>query len=171
MTTIKNTEAIEQVSSGNAIIIDVREPAEFRNYHIANAINIPSSKFNVADYEPYKTKNIYLVCQSGNRANQILKKLEAQGFQNLYILEEQMESVSITETYNTGGWSVDRQFRFVIGILLGIFLVGYHYVSIYFIVIPIILCLGFTITSLLNKCYMRMGIAMLPWNKGKKVIV
>lgn len=171
MTIIKNENAIQQTSLGNGVIIDVRELAEFNNHHIPQAINLPSSKFSVTDYESYKEKNIYLVCQSGNRANQVLKKLENQGFQNLFILQEQMESFQATETYNTGGWSVDRQFRFVIGILLGIFLVGYHYVSIYFMVIPMILCLGFTITSLLNKCYMRMGIAMLPWNRGKKVIV
>ncbi|MCU0437194.1 MAG: rhodanese-like domain-containing protein [Raineya sp.] len=171
MAIIKNADAIEQVSLGNGVIIDVREPAEFKNNHIAHAFNLPSTKFSVADYEPYKSKKIYLVCQSGNRASQVLKKLENQGFENLYILEEQMESFQTTETYNTGGWSVDRQFRFVIGVLLGIFLGGYHYVSPYFMIIPVILCLGFTITSLLNKCYMRMGIAMLPWNKGKKVVV
>jgi len=37
-----------------------------------------------------------------------------------------------------------------------------------FILIPIILSGGLTITAIIDRCYMRMAIAKLPWNRGKK---
>jgi hypothetical protein len=56
-----------------------------------------------------------------------------------------------------------------LGVLLAIFLGG-DFLSIqWLIAIPIILATGLIFTSLIDRCYMRMGIALLPWNRGKKV--
>ena len=62
------------------------------------------------------------------------------------------------------GWTIDRQFRLALGLSLAVFLLGYFLVSEIFIVIPVILCIGLTYTSIIDRCYMRLGIAMLPWN-------
>lgn len=37
------------------ILIDVREPKEFADYHLEGSINIPSSRFTLEDFLPYKT--------------------------------------------------------------------------------------------------------------------
>ena len=56
-----------------------------------------------------------------------------------------------------------------IGVLLTIFLLGYFLGEAKWVVfIPIILATGLVVTSIIDRCYMRMGIAMLPWNKNKK---
>ena len=62
-------------------------------------------------------------------------------------------------------WSVDRQFRFVLGIFIALYLIGFHWMSALFSIIPVILCLGLIITAIIDKCYLRVGIAMLPWNR------
>ena len=41
----RNALAAQQ--SGSGIIIDVREPAEFRDGHIPYAINLPSTRFSL----------------------------------------------------------------------------------------------------------------------------
>ena len=73
-----------------------------------------------------------------------------------------MEQI-VTEA-TTKVWSVDRQFRFLLGIFMALYLIGYHWISALFSLIPAILCLGLIITAIIDKCYLRVGIAMMPWN-------
>ncbi|HKK76629.1 MAG TPA: hypothetical protein VJ953_16250 [Saprospiraceae bacterium] len=54
---------------------------------------------------------------------------------------------------------------------MAIFLIGYNVGIPNFIVIPIILATGLIITAIIDKCYLRIGMAMLPWNTRKKDLV
>ena len=166
MKIITNESAYSEFLKGDAVIIDVREKAEFKDSHLPGAINFPFTKYKEAYFEPFLDKQICLVCHSGRRAKAILEKLKEDGFQNLAILEKQMEQ--ITEHKQSHGWSIDRQFRMTLGSLMLIFLLGYFFVSQHFVFIPIVLCTGLIFTSIIDRCYMRMGIALLPWNRGKK---
>jgi rhodanese-related sulfurtransferase len=47
---ISYRKALAAQKSGDGIVIDVREPAEFRDGHIPYAINLPSTQFAVEDY-------------------------------------------------------------------------------------------------------------------------
>ena len=162
---ISNHQALTECIEGTAAIIDVREPAEYGDLHIPGAINIPSTQYESEHFSGYAQKNIYLVCQSGRRANQVRNQLIEDGFQNVFILETQMQH--IRNGKKTKGWTVDRQFRMTLGILLALFLV-LHFLDVKNgIIIPIILASGLIFTSIIDRCYMRMGIAMLPWNRGK----
>jgi rhodanese-related sulfurtransferase len=154
-----------------AILIDVREPKEFRDFNIPGSINLPSSKYMQQDYEPYKAMTICLVCQTGNRAKTIKTKLNATGFEGVFILEKQIgDLVAHSKPVKKRKWSVDRQFRMLLGILLAIFLVGFYFEMNGFVIIPAILATGLIFTSLIDRCYLRMGIAMLPWNREKKIV-
>ncbi len=154
-------------SIGNAIIIDVREPKEFKDYHLDGAINLPSTAFEISQFTPFQHQVICLVCQTGNRAGKVKEKLLDAGFKQVTLLGTQMDRFEKESSVNSGGWSVDRQFRITLGILLASFLVGQHFGLTGFIVIPLILCIGLIFTSIIDRCYMRMGIAMLPWNRKK----
>lgn len=167
METISNHKAQTELSNGISVIIDVREPSEYNDQHIPGALNFPSTKYRKDDYTEFENKNICLVCQSGGRAKQIEKKLRQDGFSNLYILQQQMES--IPRIYTTKGWTVDRQFRMTLGVALAVFLLLNYFGIQLAVIIPVILSLGLIITSIIDRCYMRMGIAMLPWNRGKSV--
>ena len=167
METINNHKAQTDLSKGTSVIIDVREPSEYLERHIPGALNFPSTKYNKAQYSEIDNQDICLVCESGSRAKSIEKKLRKDGFSNVFILEQQMGS--IPRIYTTKGWTVDRQFRMTIGTLLGVYLILYFLDIPYAFIIPLILSSGLIITSIIDKCYMRMGIAMLPWNRGKTV--
>lgn len=162
-----NQAKLEQKNK-ETVIIDVREAKEFSEAQVPNSLNLASTKFTVEAYLPFKEKNIVLYCQSGRRAKEIYSKLESAGFENVYVSNQHMEHIPKEELLlHNSTWTVDRQFRLVLGLLLLIFLLGYHLLSNYFIIIPIILCSGLTITALIDRCYMRMAIAKLPWNRGK----
>ena len=162
---ISNRKALEEQKKGSGIIIDVREPAEFWDGHIPYAINLPSTRFEVEDYNAWEQQKIFLVCQSGNRAQAIALRLREAGVEEVYVLERHMESIETSN--NSARWSVDRQFRFLLGIFLATYLIGYNWISMWFLLIPVILCLGLTITAIIDKCYLRIGIAMMPWNQGE----
>lgn len=148
------------------ILIDVREPKEFFDYHLEGSINIPSSNFKLEDFLPYKNHEITLICQSGKRAKNVLDFLTENGFNQIELVEEHIERIDkATLVSKNKLWSVDRQFRFALGILLITFLLGFHFLSRNFIIIPIILATGLTVTAIIDRCYFRMLIAKMPWNK------
>ena len=147
-----------------SVIIDVREPNEFAESHIKGAINIPVSKFKKEAFEPYQNNVINLICRSGNRAGQVQEKLIKEGFEQVYVTAIQMQDIG-QERPKKNIWTVDRQFRMFLGIMLAIFLIGYLLEQSYLIIIPAILSTGLIFTSLIDRCYLRMGIAKLPWNK------
>lgn len=173
MMTIANDKALQQVTANKAVLIDVRETAEFWEGHMPGAINLPSTQFALADYQAFLPRPIYLICNPGRRVQQIAALLPEQQFPHVYMLEHQMDMLNEAHQANQPlpltppDWTIDRQFRMTLGMLLLIFLLGYVLWSVWFLVIPVILCTGLIITSILDRCYMRMGIAMLPWNKKR----
>ncbi len=160
---ISYRDALVVQKRGEGVIIDVREPAEFRDGHIPYAINLPSTRFEVEDYQAWHHLKVFLVCQSGNRAQSIAQELSEAGVEEAYVLDRHMEQIATETTSEV--WSVDRQFRFVLGVFIALYLIGYHWMSVLFSIIPVILCLGLIITAIIDKCYLRVGIAMLPWNR------
>jgi rhodanese-related sulfurtransferase len=160
---ISNKEAVRLSKSGEAIILDVREPVEFQEGHLINAINIPSTDFKIEDLNEWSDRMVCLVCQSGSRAGEMMEKIE-QAYPNMeiYLLENQMESFE--QQINLNKWSVDRQFRFTLGLLLAVSLIGVNF-SMAFLAIPVILCLGLITTSIIDKCYLRLAITKMPWNR------
>jgi rhodanese-related sulfurtransferase len=165
---ISYTEAVKVQKNGKGILIDVREPAEYRERHIPHSKNLPSTYFNPEAYQQWSDLKICLVCESGDRARSIARKLHDVGMEEIYVLDKHMEKIQIKPSGE--GWSIDRQFRFVLGLFLAIYLAGAHWLSAWFTIIPLILCLGLTITAIIDKCYLRVGIAMMPWNKERRAL-
>lgn len=168
MTLIANQTALAMLAAHQAVIVDVREPAEFLEDHLAGAMNLPSTKFKVDDYLALGDRAICLICQTGNRAAHIAADLKQHGIENVFLLEQQMAFLQENGYRTTPhGWTIDRQFRMTLGLLLAVFLLGYFSGATWLLIIPIILCVGLIITSIIDRCYLRMGIAMLPWNSRR----
>lgn len=69
------------------MLIDVREPHEFRRRHINGAVNVPLSQLKQRIQEIPQDKKIFLYCQSGMRSKQAGRILAKQGFQNVAHLQ------------------------------------------------------------------------------------
>ncbi|MBR9921042.1 MAG: rhodanese-like domain-containing protein [Bacteroidetes bacterium] len=149
------------------IIIDVRTPKEFSEAALSGAVNIPSNTFNPEAFQVYRNRNICLVCESGSRAKEVMKKLKASGFENVSILHQQMEELRL---YSSTGstWSIDRQFRLALAILVGTFLLGYKLDLMSSFIILFIVFSGLVFSVLTDKCYLKEFIAILPWNRMEK---
>jgi rhodanese-related sulfurtransferase len=86
---VNTHQAIQLINHENAIIIDVREAAEFAGHHLPEARNFPFKELEsrMAELEPLKEKNLLLVCASGARSGQVSARLEKQGFTQVNCLE------------------------------------------------------------------------------------
>ncbi|WP_086312156.1 hypothetical protein A5821_003436 [Enterococcus sp. 7F3_DIV0205] len=72
-----NTTDLQQMLDSKPIMIDVREKSEFTAGHIPNAKNVPLSK--ISTYQSKENQPVYVICQSGMRSRQAVKKLKAKG--------------------------------------------------------------------------------------------
>ena len=73
-------------------VIDVREPREFQQGHIPEAISIPLSKLFLDIAQISKDQPTIFVCRSGRRSTRAAYTLEHQGFNNLRVLKGGMVS-------------------------------------------------------------------------------
>jgi rhodanese-related sulfurtransferase len=81
-------EAVTLINRNNAVVLDVRDDAEFANGHIADAIHIPVADLEsrLSELKKYKTKPVLVNCQRGARsakACEILRKAEFTQVHNL----------------------------------------------------------------------------------------
>lgn len=73
-----STSDITSALGSGATIVDVREPDEFNEGHLDNALNIPLSQFE-SNADQYKDEEFLLYCRSGMRSQEALKFLRAAG--------------------------------------------------------------------------------------------
>lgn len=74
--------AINVVNAHDGVFLDVRDGADFKSGHIADAIHIPlaslSSRLN--ELERYRDRPIIVVCKLGQSAGSASKQLREKGF-------------------------------------------------------------------------------------------
>ena len=87
-------EAVMLFNHEDALVLDVREPSEWADGHIAKARHIPLGqlKNRLADLEKYKGKPIVVVCRTGNRSGSACGQLKKAGFENLHNLAGGMQA-------------------------------------------------------------------------------
>jgi rhodanese-related sulfurtransferase len=71
------------INHEDAVVLDVRSMAEYKNGHIVNAINIPLNGLgnNLKQLEKHRDKPILSVCRSGSRSGAACRLLRKQGFE------------------------------------------------------------------------------------------
>jgi rhodanese-related sulfurtransferase len=79
----------ELVNKGNALVLDVRDAAEFRKGHITGAENIPYAKIGERLDELKKNleRPIVVVCNLGTVAGAATQQLKAAGLSQVYKLD------------------------------------------------------------------------------------
>lgn len=81
-------QAVQLINREDGVVVDVREPNEFQNGRIPNAINLPLSslKSRTNDLVRYKDKPLVVACRSGQRSVKGAVILRQQGFPVVYTL-------------------------------------------------------------------------------------
>lgn len=75
-------DALERCSPG-AVVIDVREPAEFAEGHVPSAVNVPQADLaNRLDEIP-REGPVFVICQLGSRSRRAVQFLRQQGYSDV----------------------------------------------------------------------------------------
>jgi rhodanese-related sulfurtransferase len=85
---ISVNEATLLINRQDAVVVDVRETAEWSSGHIPNARHIALGHLasHLSEIDKYKDKPVILVCASGNRSGSGCGVLKKAGFQQVYNL-------------------------------------------------------------------------------------
>ena len=87
-TEVGPVEAVQLINRRDAIVVDVRDAAEFKAGHITNARNVPESELDARakELEKVKAKPIIVSCARGNRSATVAAKLRKLGFAEVFSL-------------------------------------------------------------------------------------
>ena len=85
VTTLQATLLINQQ---NALVLDVREAAEYEKGHMLNARNIALGELEsrAGEIEKHKAKPVIVVCDDGNPSGRAAAALRKQGFEQVFTL-------------------------------------------------------------------------------------
>jgi rhodanese-related sulfurtransferase len=152
------------------VIVDVRSEKEFLEGSYPGAIHIPFGESNLLRYQAYQKDHIALVCFSGNRAQKVKTLLEAQGYSHVSLLQNQMVHLEEQREAKSTLWTIDRQFRMALGILLGLGIsLNLLFYSSASMTLLFGLFVGLMYSSITDNCYLKTFISNLPWNKKKSM--
>jgi len=163
----------ELLDKKQAIVIDVREPAEYRSGNIEGAINNPLSyvSLETCHLPEHKGKKIVLHCLSGKRSMLACEKLLGEGIRdNVYNLEGGISAwkaaeYPIKKEGNSNILPLDRQTQVTIGILILLGSIFGHFIHYSWFVLPAFIGLGLINAGVTGWCGMAKLIAKMPWNK------
>jgi len=85
---ISTLQATLLINQQNALVLDVREAAEYEKGHVLNARNLALGELaeRFGEIEKYKAKPVIVVCDSGNRSDKAVATLRKQGFTQVFSL-------------------------------------------------------------------------------------
>jgi rhodanese-related sulfurtransferase len=82
-------QAVQLINRRDAVVIDVRDAAEFKSGHIPNARHVPQGQLpnRMKDLEKVKAKPIILTCATGTRSRAASALLQKNGHPEVYSLQ------------------------------------------------------------------------------------
>jgi rhodanese-related sulfurtransferase len=80
--TVSTLEATQLINRQDAVLVDVREQAEYAKSHILNARNLPLSQLDaqIAGLDKWKDKPLIVYCETGSRSGAAIAALLKRGF-------------------------------------------------------------------------------------------
>lgn len=80
---VNTIEATHMINREDALVIDVRDAAEYAKGHILGARNIPLAQIDarLADLEKHKAKPLIVHCESGSRSGNAVALMRGKGFE------------------------------------------------------------------------------------------
>jgi rhodanese-related sulfurtransferase len=85
---VTTAEAIRLLNQEKGLLVDVREPDEYRAGHVPNALNVPLSGLagSLRQLEKYKSVPLIICCRTSQRSARAAVALRKQGFASVQVL-------------------------------------------------------------------------------------
>jgi rhodanese-related sulfurtransferase len=168
-----NSVAAQEASAliaKNAILVDVREPAEFNAHHIPNAKLHPLGAIDANQLAEYGDKTVLIYCQKGMRGQKACEKILRDNPHSKVV-----NLVGGIEAWQAAGFAVkkgtssvlplDRQVQITLGgLILTFSLLGY-YININLMFVSAFLGAGLLLSGLTGFCGLARVLSKAPWNQ------
>ena len=150
--------------------VDVREVSEVDAVRVEGALNLPLSRLKELAGRLDPKVPVYLLCRSGSRAASAASQLKSLGHRDVFVvsggLNAWMSSGKPVVHGERKVWSLERQVRFVAGLLaFGGAVLGFT-VSPRWFYLSGFVGLGLMFAGVTDICTMALILAKMPWNKG-----
>lgn len=159
----------EWLDAGEALLVDVREPAEYVAAHIPAARLVPASKFDPEMLAAQSPGRLVLHCASGQRAWGACQKLLACGCGDVFLFRGGVAGWREAgyEVAGTGKepLSVLRQVQVTVGTMIVFGTVLGHTVAAGWLILPTFCGLGLLMAGLTGHCPLATAIARMPHNQ------
>ena len=85
---VTTLQATHMINREDALVLDVRESAEYAKGHILGAKNAPLAELErrLAEFAKFKARPVIVLCESGNRSTNAIGILRRNGFASVYNL-------------------------------------------------------------------------------------
>lgn len=174
MNVIEPARLFTCLTAGSSLdLLDVRTAPEFSRAHVPGAKLIPLNELNVKEYlrRHEAGKPIYVLCQSGGRAQKAIEQLERAGCRDGVLVEGGTEAWMDAGLPVMRGTSrvlpIMRQVQIVVGALSAVGAVLALLVSPWFSLLPLIIGCGLLFAGVTGVCGMALLLARMPWNRSK----
>lgn len=169
MTECNVTELQGYLQNGIRNLVDVREYAEFAGGRVKGAKLIPLGEIERRCSELDRAQMIFVMCRTGNRSAQARKKLKNLGFENVVNVAGGFDAWKKAnlpfDKDENAPWALERQVRFVAGLLVLIGVLLSVFVHPYFIGLSGFVGAGLVFAAVTDTCAMGMMLLKMPWNK------
>ncbi len=173
ISTITPQKLGEIIASGQIVeLIDVRTPVEFRACHATPARNVPLDSLDpqaIAEVgKEARESGLYLICQSGKRAQMACGKFQALGYSQVMNVEGGTQAwmdAGLPVVRGKKAVSIERQTRIAAGtlVLTGVLLGWLVHPA--FVAISAFVGAGLVFSGVTDSCAMGMALAKMPWNQ------
>lgn len=174
--TIRSIDAAtlnQWLKSDEALLIDVREPAEHAAEHIAGATLLPLSQIATQPLPEASGRTVVIHCLKGGRGQTacqaLLNRHPDLTFYNLEGGIEAWRGAGLPTRLAEGRkpLPLDRQTQLTIGAGILISLLLAHLVHSGFLLLTAVFGAGLTIAGLTGFCGLAKVMALMPWNQVK----
>lgn len=151
-------------------LVDVREVFEVDSLRVEGALNLPLSRLKELAGRLDPKVPVYLLCRSGSRAASAAAQLTALGHRDVFIVSGGLNAWMASGKPVVRGegkvWSLERQVRFVAGLMAFAGAALGFTVSPRWFYLSGFVGLGLMFAGLTDICAMALILAKMPWNKG-----
>ena len=159
------------IDRDEAVVVDVREPAEHAAKNISGATLLPLGGISKSKLPETGDKKLVVHCQSGKRSTSACEKLLAEDPSlEIYNLEGGISAwAGAGHTVKTSGkffLPLDRQVQLTIGLCVLIGSLLTYFVNPLFAILTGFFGAGLSFAGLSGYCGLAMVMAKMPWNQG-----
>jgi rhodanese-related sulfurtransferase len=159
---------LRKALDGDAVLVDVREYAEFAGGRVAGARLVPLGDLDARARELDRDRPIYLICRTGRRSGEAQRRLRALGFDEVVNVCGGMmawqDAGYPVERDAHAPWALERQVRFVAGLIVVTGVLLSVFVAQPFVWLAGFVGAGLVFAAVTDSCMMGMLLAKMPWN-------